>query len=151
MGPLTSEFTELPPALPVQPEPLVRARPIDIKAAPAGARAKIRRAARAGLVADATYALGYRPNARGTDFSLVHSVLVRLRDPQTHEVLVGAHWTRNVPDILENEPRYGRAEWLRRVISAYPKWSADSVLFRDRIGSFKMTDLDTWLADREAE
>lgn len=149
--PGTSEFSEPLEPLPDQPAPLVRARPIKLDACPGGVKAKMRKGIRAGLEVDATYALGYRPDSNGKKFSLKHSIVVRFRDPSTGEVLAGAHWLRSVPLEIEEGPSYSRAHWILRVIAAYPKWGADWVMFRDRLGTYKMADLDVWLADREAE
>ena len=150
-GPSTSEFTELPDPLPVCPEPVIRARPLALEDCPGGAEAKMRKAAKLGFDVSATYALGYWAHADGMKFTLKHSILVRIKDRRTGQILAGAHWLRSLPKEVESDPAYGRAEWLRRVIAAYPRWGADWTMFRDRVGVFSMKELDVWLADRSTE
>lgn len=134
------------------PQPRVTARVTPLEDCPGGAKAKMRKGIKAGLEVEATYALGPWLHSDGTTWAWKHSLIVRFKDPDTHETMAAAHWlASSVTDTGIPEPRYGLAAWISKVISIPRKYSADWVMFRDVEGRHTMKDLDTWLADRAAE
>lgn len=152
-GPKTSEFTIVPEVAVEYPAPRIPARLTRLEDCPGGAKAKMRKAKKAGLDVTAHYAFGPWVEADGVKWKWKHSLLVRFVDPSTGEVLAGAHWLANVfaDNKLPPEPRYGVAEWVRQVASMQRDWKADWVIIAGSASSQTMKDLDTWLADRAAE